>query len=856
MLKKYINGTRADLIAVASFIVLILYVTRDLVHKGMIAYADISPFPEDAYFALRLVASSWVPMHYGLIRNPIDIIGIIKIAFIVISGGNAAFAQKLYMILPLILAFVGMYFCLARFVRLRVARYITSLAYSLNPFALANTMGGATGWIYVHGLLPFIVLALLNLVRIHQTRREKVRNLVAYSLLFALAFSFGMHTMLFIMPFLVYALLEAIFSRKPKFVAKTFVTILVAMGIGITLVAIAFAPSIQFLYKEAVSSATEAKPFKPAYYYDKSLSPPLLDIMTLQCAGVLTWGTMSMVIPALILPFLAFLSPLLRKERNSFFFALLSILLIYFTYLTYLGETSWLFNTTIFRVLVVLPNEGAPSLLLAFAYSPLIARSIEELMKKISRTNIQVIALCAILICIMIANLPISIFRGDLGISQVSPAYRTYISPEFYEICGWLNQQRKIDPFFRTLWLPYSRSEVGIKVAFLDPSILVSPLRSVDWPMLSAVNLIEYKRTLLQKIIDGHIHTLGTFLAPLGVKYVILNLASQYTGKPTIAEENVIGDPKIFFKILEKQIDLKKIITTPKYLIYENLKYAPRLTASDKVVYISEYTTSENFVNLLSSLQAVGFNTRNQIFFFADQLSQSQKEALWRCPNFVLVSQLSGSDGTSYNSRLYVELDGYYRVFVKSHQAVYRLMVDDKLIGFRHEGSWLVSNATWLKRGPHKLSLQTNRADVHFEALAFISNPNFSLAEMFSPPPNAKITIQSYSFTEYHVRVESTGPMFLFFEEPYHQDWNAYLPSGEKLTHTPVFRFMNGFWLQNAGVVYLRIYFDEQTRLDFFVRILALSWSIMLAAILLTYIPESKRRFHKILLSVPKLLAS
>ena len=98
-----------DALAIGVFILFIFFGYRDLFIRKMIAIGDLPPFPENINLAFELFRSSWVPISHGTTGRPLDFLLLYQISLIFLAGGNAALAQKIYMFLPFILAFVNMY---------------------------------------------------------------------------------------------------------------------------------------------------------------------------------------------------------------------------------------------------------------------------------------------------------------------------------------------------------------------------------------------------------------------------------------------------------------------------------------------------------------------------------------------------------------------------------------------------------------------------------------------------------------------------------------------------------------------------------------------------------------------------
>jgi hypothetical protein len=114
--------------------------------------------------------------------------------------------------------------------------------------------------------------------------------------------------------------------------------------------------------------------------------------------------------------------------------------------------------------------------------------------------------------------------------------------------------------------------------------------------------IFTYERQLLQiTFVEEKVENFGELIAPLGIKYVIVNKRSLYTASPIqifgergIAS-SIVGRPSTFIRILDKQKDLKIVISTIDYVIYENTRYKQILSA-----YYLNLTNDNNILSFFN----------------------------------------------------------------------------------------------------------------------------------------------------------------------------------------------------------------------------------------------------------------
>src|SRR2546428_3245523 len=116
-------------------------------------------------------------------------------------------------------------------------------------------------------------------------------------------------------------------------------------------------------------------------------------------------------------------------------------------------------------------------------------------------------------------------------------------------------------------------------------------------------------------------------------------------------------------------------------------------------------------------------------------------------------------------------------------------------------------------------------------------NSNASIA----PSPAANLTgYQQTSGAEFRVTARASAPFVLILTEPYDRLWRAYVGTSE-IEPAPIYGLVNGFVVNQTGVVNIRIYYTLQSYLYLGMGLSAASLSLSLLAIVLVW-RKSKRK--------------
>lgn len=638
--------------------------TWQLFNNRMISVPDLPAFPTINH-AMFLFRSAWLPLSNSLVFAPVETVLLFRIFLMSATGANSVLAQKIYAVLPFLIAFIASYVYTRRFFRSKPVLFMISLFYSINPVTIKVFVDMSTGWLYVYSLLPFLVHLIDKSMQAESTfSRKNLQTVFLFSILFAFAFANGLHLVLFIAPFLVYYLWDIFFKGKgiSQRLSKIMRLLLLIVPASLPMF-ISYYSQIGLMVGYVSAGASNPPP--PVYFNFEGYRNPLLSIATLQTAestGVFGWGQNWIVMVfGLVLPVLVYASIFfVRDERNKLlksmviFNVVLSCSVIAYTFLTHMKMLAWVINN--YRFLAILSTADLPLMMLAFTYTFLLGYTLSRLGKR-NFTRIIVLLMFAF----AVVNWPV--FTGNMGLNiarseaketfPVSMAtfplwfdhtfakadnlvdndYRTYFPEHFNDILRLIGNNGTMP--YRTYWLPFVNSEIEARLQHTEADPLYMPLgmdRFIEVPLSLFLEA-------LAAAIAGElsINRVGSLLSSLNVKYVVVNLASRSTGpiqvlyEPQVFNVQILGSPDAMVSFLGRQQDLKEIYHTSEFIIYENQEWTPRLYSYSNTLLVnsSDPLTAREKVLLQSALSAVpGLEATQSVVVYSEQLSKENLQAM------------------------------------------------------------------------------------------------------------------------------------------------------------------------------------------------------------------------------------
>lgn len=558
-------------LSIGVFFILFLFAFRKLWLAGMFAYGDSPPLPENAGQAFSAFFSAWQPVSRG-ITNPQTMTTFLQ-GLLLLIVPKANFAQHIFYFSPYLLSFIFSYLFLNRLVKSHFAKFIAAFIYTVNPATIGTFIGGASGMMFIHALLPLLVLLLWNLAD-----RQTLKNFLLFSLVFGLAYNFGAYLPFFLFPFVIFFFLRYLIRKQLKLAIFFFLELVAAFMI-MNLLNLPFAfYGLGALIAPFTSAKIVAQTSNIAAMNLEADLATYSDNQFLNTAFGGTWLQFNELIPVFaygfFIPLIAFSSFLIcrgKEMKKVILFAAASLAILTFLYLTHLKITYSWFHA--FPILLTFRSPAKLVMLLALTMTPLLAFTFDYLFsfwqnkQKILAYLIGLI-LPGFLVAMLIVYL-FPFFTGDFYLAKSKENYpQITIEPYFYEIKGFLNEEQKKEVLpFRTLWFPWDYEGVELKIRWLDESVFATPM---GFENFASSKITEYVKNLRQLPTTSQIENFGEQAKAAAVKYIVVvkNLPikddSPYKAK---------SPAETYLDFLRQQKDLTLLKETESYLIFLNQKY-------------------------------------------------------------------------------------------------------------------------------------------------------------------------------------------------------------------------------------------------------------------------------------------
>jgi hypothetical protein len=596
-------GKRKEEIVLAFLIFLLfLFIYRNLPIGEMLAYADLPPFPENPTLLWSRFVSIWQNEHLGFSlpeRSFQVLVGVVISLF-----GNPILVQKALLLSTLPLAIISMYFYTAEFVETRTSRFVTSVLYGLNPISIGRFVnGGPLDYLLLYAVLPLLWLQLTEILR-----RKSILNVLAFAVLSALVGSFVYTIFWATVPFAAILIVEKVVQSRRK--GRTFLRGVFLVSISFLLFSILVLPDILLTLQRSEILVIESDTLFESVEWSYSTPTPLNllclagnggDIMMrlLGYNELTPWTVLGLIIP--IIAFSSYFLARKKKREHIFLFSAMAAIAMIFILLTRLRLTYQLFEA--FPMLFSLKNPSRLMYPMGLALCSLFGIGLDEITRrmstktwKIPRRNVRAAILnVSILSLILLYMFPV-LGGGTVGLHEVyGDSY--FITSDYEAVLNWINEQRELSGFFRTLWLPYDYA-TQIKLNAADPHN-VGVRSGAAW---LAIPNADFVREIFETIREGKTNDFDEILNVLDVKYVIVDLGSDQIGKPVIIERQVapwiVGEPGYFKAFLEEQDCLHEAARIGNLVVYENEKFAASyICMYDSLVFLTSPRLDESVAN-------------------------------------------------------------------------------------------------------------------------------------------------------------------------------------------------------------------------------------------------------------------
>lgn len=545
---------------------------------GMPAYGDGFSFPFSPTEALQTFRSAWDLRNPGMdlpVASVLSFLTVFEAMAGVLAGGDMIIPSRLfYFYLPIPLMFLSMYWFLGKFSFSRPAKFIASLVYASNYFAIGEVLGGFPGTNYVQILFPIILYCLY------------LNKFLWFSVLFSLAYIFSDHIIIFIAPFFLLFLIRGYLNSGFKgLIGNTaFVVNATALVILLTLPYTYYYFKVAFPFLGGAPLREDVLAFLVRNVNDTYRYFTLGNALRLGGSSYMELFKLSTltVKVGFVIPLLAFSWFFLPANRSGqklkigILFTLLALAMISFIYDAHRSEEIFLFRKLPF--LFRFRNPARPTLFLAFCYAPLIALTIDGIYKllfvKLKRKLAILVSVALTLtIFISISYYLKPFYSGDYDFSITRGTTYT-IRERYYKISEWLADKRLSDGDFRTLWLPYNHEEVEIKIRYIDPYAYAVP---INYGTYMDNDYLRWMKSVYLKMSLGD-YSFSDDLGKAGVKYLVLNEESREGGAARFEYDYLTpwlpgSAAKWEEKILSNK-SFTKVTEISGFKLYENTAYA------------------------------------------------------------------------------------------------------------------------------------------------------------------------------------------------------------------------------------------------------------------------------------------
>jgi len=494
-------------------------------------------------------------------------------------GFEADVVNKIVVVMPLVLAGFFMYIFSRRLISIS-GSLVAAFLYVFNPWVFDRFLSGHLNLITGYAILP---IALMFALKSHE--EASPRNTILGGLALGLTLTFTMH-MFGLAVFLValYVIFTAVSARKLR--RNWVLNIVFMFTLAIILNSHWLLPTLthyEFVKTSMIAPALEGHTIE-------TINSRMIMINAVRLTGY--WlpyfrnvigdlGSFSSiwVLSSFFVPALAFVAPLISKEKKVIFFAGSAVLFLIPTIVASSYPSVYLELINYFPPLALYRDSNKFIAVLCFAYSILIGNLIDALLcerskikydsgsfvhtrahRKGVKTFLQWLALSLVLTSALVFCLP-NIVSGDfMGRIQVAtpPTY-------WFEVKNFLAQDKSSD--WRVMWVPplpelqYDWSSVGST----DP--VDEYLTDYYAPSLKTSNpfMKDYLESIIRAIYgeEGD-RDLAKMLAPLSVRYIVLRLDALYRWNVDLYP------PSRLLGFFERQQNLVKVFGSGKWIVFRN----------------------------------------------------------------------------------------------------------------------------------------------------------------------------------------------------------------------------------------------------------------------------------------------
>ena len=451
--------------------------------------------------------------------------------------------------------------------------------YGFNTFTFTFLGGLAPGIALLYSLAPLVIM---YLIKILQANSLSQANVLKFTLLLSLTLMFNYEAIIELSPFL--AIVTTYYGIVRRNLSYRAMIVGVAEVCGIVVTLFPFTYLIPLLTSpkiggQILSASTLA-------YFVQGIPGTYSNPQVVELRTFFSVATVAFISPVL------FLRSRLRITIYSVFLSTSSLVVLFWYVYPNREVLAFLTHVPFGAVLFAWGDPIKLVMLLAISYSVMVPIAIDAISL---RSNIACphfginrrILLAGCYVALLV--LPLYAYGGlpgqsgsqyDLHNYAQAPDLSNYQVPTSYGGSrDWLVRHNWDRTSFRVAWLPLDPNSLAIVQSFI-PNVFYSFDNETNARVFSELTSLDA-------------FSLGSVAGSFNIQYVVINLDNQppndwHAGQPRLLGWGnnwyPIGDPHEFVRISERQPSLRIVASTPDFLIFQNLRFVPKISAYDNVV--------------------------------------------------------------------------------------------------------------------------------------------------------------------------------------------------------------------------------------------------------------------------------
>jgi hypothetical protein len=202
---------------------------------------------------------------------------------------------------------------------------------------------------------------------------------------------------------------------------------------------------------------------------------------------------------------------------------------------------------------------------------------------------------CIVVVVLLVVPAVFYLQSGDYNVFQAPRAYEfpepwgATAPPVFYAMYGFL-QSHGGAMNTRVLILPYP-GQGGAQFSPFAYNTLDLPEyqgpSSAPTLLAAGQGPYEFSTAVLNYMVSNRTNEIGILLGEASVKYILVDLAANFTSPPTWTWNSLVGAPSYFLGLLRSQLDLKQVFSSSLFVAFLNLDYQPEVTGASGVVVVN-----------------------------------------------------------------------------------------------------------------------------------------------------------------------------------------------------------------------------------------------------------------------------